>query len=249
MSRWGSRWGSNWRLCSGGACFAGSLSSGFLFGLLCGLGGGTFLRDTALFRLPLGAGSLLRGERGLQTLFGLLLLPFAFRLFLGGERPSADEVAEHRQKGAEANHRKQGEDHQRHHENGGPERREQTREAAVHHQIAKRATRVRAEIERAEEGRNGRCCAQQLQQTGRCEEEQQKCEKAPSRPERAAQYEQKTKEERERWHNPEGEADQLVAVVGESVANHANQVGRRLRRQVERPDRLPTVGDECQKRE
>ena len=79
-------------------------------------------------------------------------------------------------------------------------------------------------------------------------QEQEKGQKPPARTERLAEDEQQAEEQRQRWHGPDREPDQQIAVVCERVSHYADQIGGCLWRDVERRHRLPAVRDERQQR-
>ena len=205
------------------------------------LGGGLFLGDALLLGKTLGLGFLAGGAGGVDRRLGL----FVRRVVgpVGAVRGPGRDAREQRDEVAEADREEDGEEREAEHEHARAERREEAGEAARHHEVPHRAARVGGDVERMEEVGHGRGVARELQQARHREDEEQDAQRAAAQLERAADDEQDAGEHAQERHEPDCEADELVAAVGEPRADRADQVRRgRGRGHAQGGDVAPVVG-------
>ena len=223
-----------------GAAFLAGEAFRLAFGLFGGAGRGFLVGDALLLGEACGLGGLLGGTRG----FGGCVLVVYFTHFVAVTvRRPVRQAGDRGDDVARSGDDEQGEDGEADHQHARAERRQVVGKAARHHEVAHGAAGVGFDVQVAQQGGDERRGAGHLQQAGEREEEQGDAQRAAAGVEGLPQHKPESHVHADDRHGPDGESDQLVAHVGEPIADRADEVGRGgRRRDAEIRDVVPVVG-------
>ena len=201
-----------------GFAFPAALLLGGLFRRLCG---GLLVCDALLLGVALGLCRLACGLGGGQrfVLGGIVeFLAFAIRRPGRKAGESADDVAE-------SNGQQDREYRKACHQHARPERRQETRKASCHQEVADGAARIWDDVERRQDRLySGGAHSDDLKQAGDGQEEKRHADGTAAWMERVPEHESKATEHACERNGPYAEPQQLVAGVCEPVSGHADQV-------------------------